>query len=74
MRKKSLHEKAIILLQGGCVEADGLVVCCKQYSGDWNECDVCDMDSLCHQGSEICDLCMECSSIVLRKCYLRLVN
>ena len=74
MKDKSLHEKAIKLLEGGRVEVEGLAVACVRFSGDWNECDECEMDCLCHDGNDICRVCVECSHISGKKCYLRLVN
>ena len=74
MKGNSLHEKAIRLLEGDIVEVEGLSVVCVRYSGEDHECEVCEMDCLCHQGNDICGVCVECSDISRRKCYLSLVN
>lgn len=74
MEKLSVHDKAIRLLEGGVVEADGLFVRCGQYVGDDISCDECDMDCLCHVDSEICDLCYECDDITKTQHILILVN
>lgn len=74
MKNKSVHEKAIRLLEGGIVDVDGLNLICVCFSGEKHECEVCEMDCLCHQGNDICAVCTECSDISRRKCYLQLVN
>lgn len=74
MTQKDIHEKAIRLLEGDQVEAEGLAVACVLYDGVLVECQVCEMDCLCHQNNEICDICIECSEIIRGKCYLKLVN
>ena len=74
MEKLSVHDKAIRLLEGGVVEADGLFMRCGQYVGDGISCDECNMDCLCHEGSEICSLCYECDDIAGSQHVLILVN
>lgn len=74
MEKLSVHDKAIRLLEGGIVEADNLLVACRNYEGDDISCYECHMDSLCHVDSEICDVCYECDDITNSQHILFLVN
>ena len=69
-----LHEKAIRLVEGGHEQAEGLWVRLIKVPYVFDPCFVCDMDSLCHKGNEICDLCEECEKITSEDCYLKLVN
>lgn len=69
-----LHEKAIRLVEGGHVQAEGLWVRLIKLPHELNSCGECNMDSLCHKGNEICDLCIECEGIIGYACYLELVN
>ena len=71
---KSIHEKAIRLIEGGIVEVSGLCVKAKQVYCDSDPCFVCEMDCLCHKGNPICDLCEECDSITDEHYYLILVS
>lgn len=72
--KKSIHEKAIRLIEGGIVEVDGHSVRLNKEDSDLLSCELCDMDCLCRQGTEMCDVCVECASIVRGECYLELVT
>lgn len=69
-----LHEKAIRLIEGGEVQAEGLWVRLIKVPYAFDPCLICDMDCLCHQGNEICNLCIECGNITSEGCYLKLVN
>lgn len=70
----SLHDKAIRLLEGGIVSVQGLSV--KVVAEKWicDPCFVCEMDSICHFGSDMCNLCHECDMISRKDCYLVLVE
>lgn len=71
---KMIHEKAIRLLEGGIVEVDGLFVRAVRIDVMYDTCDLCEMDSLCHFGTEMLDVCKECDSIDVHYYYLKLVN
>ena len=72
--KQSIHEKAIRLVEGGIVEVDGHSVRLIKDDSDLLSCELCDMDCLCHIGTEMCDICVECTSIVRGQCFLELVT
>ena len=71
---KMIHEKAIRLLEGGVVEVDGLSVKAVEVDSVVDECYLCEMDSLCHIGSNMAKVCAECDSIGQEHYYLKLVN
>ena len=68
--KESIHEKAIRLIEGGIVNVDGhFVKLCKEpYIFD--PCFCCEMDSLCHFGTEMHLVCRECDQITHMDCLL----
>lgn len=68
--KGNIHEKAIRLIEGGIVEVDGLSVIMHSEPYIFDPCLVCDMDCLCHKGSEMCAVCEECDSITKMDCIL----
>ena len=70
--EKVRHDKAIRLIDGGIVEVDGLCVRLIHRPYIVDPCFDCEMDSLCHLGSDICRLCMECDSITGELCFLKL--
>ena len=72
--KQSIHKKAIRLIEGGIVDVDGHSVRLIKYFSDSVSCELCDMDCLCHRGSEMCNVCVECTSIVKVQCCLKLVT
>lgn len=72
--KQSIHEKAIRLVEGGIVEVDGHSVRVKKTSNYYDACNYCEMDCLCHRGTEMCDVCVECDAISQRNCILVLVT
>lgn len=72
--KKSVHDKAIRLVEGGVVEVDGHCVALGYENYIFDPCFVCEMDSLCHKDNTICDLCMECDSITKKNCFLVLMD
>lgn len=72
--KMSIHDKAIRLLEGGIVEVDGH---CVKYGGRglvFRPCFKCKMDCLCHNGTEMAEVCAECDSITGHDCFLVLVE
>lgn len=69
--KQSIHEKAIRLLEGGIVDVDGHSVVVVKIPDSFDTCNQCEMDCLCHLGSEMCSVCMECVEISKRDCLLR---
>lgn len=70
----SIHEKAIRLREGGVVEVDGHFVRAVKVGFVYNTCELCEMDCLCHFGTEMLDVCKECDSINGDYYYLKLVN
>lgn len=72
--KQSIHEKAIRLVEGGIVEVDGHSVRLNKDESDLLSCELCDMGCLCHLGTEMCSVCVECASIVKGQCFLELVT
>lgn len=71
---KTIHEKAIRLIEGGVVEISGLSVIMRHGSHIFDPCAVCDMDCLCHKGNDICTLCEECDAITGEDCLLIPLN
>ena len=67
-----MHDKAIILIEGGIVKIDGLFVKAKKYNVDFDICNYCEMDSLCH--GDITVLCSLCDTISQKKVMLYLPN
>lgn len=67
---KTIHEKAIRLIEGGVVEISGLSVIMRHEPYIFDPCFVCDMDCLCHAGNDICNLCEECDAITGEDCFL----
>lgn len=68
--KEKIHEKAIRLVEGGIVEVDGICVILHREPYIFDPCYVCDMDYLCHKGSEICSVCEECDRLTRNDCIL----
>jgi len=69
-----IHDKAIRLVEGGVVEVDGLFVRAIRIDIMYDTCELCEMDCLCHFGTEMLDVCKECDSIDVHYYYLKLVN
>ena len=67
---KTIHEKAIRLIEGGVVEISGMSVIMRHEPYIFDPCYGCDMDCLCHKGNDICNLCEECDTILGEDCYL----
>lgn len=69
-----IHDKAIRLVEGGVVKVDGLSVRAVRINVMHDTCDLCEMDCLCHFGTEMLDVCKECDRINADYYYLKLVN
>lgn len=70
--KDSIHDKAIRLVEGGAVNIDGHSVKLVEVANESEPCFICAMDSLCHLGSEMCAVCLECDEITKSNCLLKL--
>ena len=68
--KLSIHDKAIRLIEGGIVEVDGHSVRVIKIPDGFEPCANCKMDCLCHVGSEMCSVCIECCEISKRSCII----
>lgn len=68
--KESVHEKAIRLIEGGIVEVDGHCVKLGKHPYLSDPCYCCEMDCLCHFGTEMHLVCRECDIITKMDCYL----
>lgn len=71
--KNSIHEKAIRLVEGGIVDVDGHSVQLVKDPDIFNPCYCCEMDSICHSGTEMCSVCEECDNITQMSCFLVLI-
>ena len=71
---ESIHSKAIRLLEGGVVEVQGLSVVVRAEKWLCDPCFVCEMDSICHFGSDMCNVCHECDIISMKDCFLVLIE
>jgi len=74
MKRDTIHEKAIRLIEGGLVDVDGHCVKMKKASEDDGACMQCDMDCICRTDSEMYFVCLECDSITGDDCYLELLT
>ena len=74
MKKMTVHDKAIRLLQGDIVQIEGNWFRVKRFPDyyDDNTCKVCELDSMCHW--EHTQICEECEIISQHKCILNLVS
>lgn len=72
--KQSIHEKAIRLLEGGIVDVDGHSVKLVNIPDMFDTCNSCEMDCLCHIGTEMCNVCIECVEISKKNCILKFVR
>ena len=72
--KQSIHEKAIRLIEGGIVEVDGHSARLVEIPDSFDTCYHCEMDCLCHTGTEMCSVCIECVEISKKNCILELVT
>lgn len=73
-KKDSIHEKAIRLVEGGVVDVDGHSVKLVKLPYLCDPCFCCEMDCLCHIGTEICSVCEECDAITRLDCFLTLLD
>ena len=73
-KKLSVHEKAIRLIEGGIVDVDGHSVKLVILPFIFDPCLYCEMDYLCHYGTEMCDVCEECDAITRMDCFLTLID
>ena len=73
-KKLSVHEKAIRLVEGGIVEVDGHSVKLVNVPDMFDTCNSCEMDCLCHNGTEMYYVCIECMGISYKNCNLELVT
>lgn len=71
---KTIHDKAIRLLEGGIVEIDSDWFRLRRLPDYYEDiaCNECNLDSICK--TEHADVCAECESIIHRKCCLRLAS
>lgn len=72
--EKSIHEKAVRLVEGGIVNIDGHTVKLGKDTYIFDPCFCCEMDCLCHIGNEMCSVCEECDNITHMDCFLILVH
>lgn len=72
--KQSIHEKAIRLIEGGIVDVDGHSVKLVNVPDMFDTCNSCEMDCLCHIGTEMYYTCIECVGISKKNCILELVT
>ena len=74
LKGNSIHEQAIRLIEGGVVNVDGHFVRAVKVNWESDTCDLCEMDCLCHFGTEMLAVCIACDSIDTNNYYLKLVN
>lgn len=73
---KSVHDKAVRLVEGGHVEVDGLTVRAIKVPIHYSPCAICEMDSLCYKSevSEMAYVCKEVDYYRKGRYYLKFVN
>lgn len=74
MKQEIIHAKAIRLLEGGQVVVDGHRVKIEFSGLSYMTCEVCSMDCLCHQDTEMNLVCRECDFISNKHNTLQLVT
>lgn len=74
MEKKTVHDKAIRLIEGGIVEIDANWFRLKRFPDDYDgiTCSECGLDSICRREHE--DICAECEAISNQSCMLVLAS
>ena len=72
--KQSIHEKAIRLIEGGIVDVDGHSVSLVVIPDSFDTCYHCEMDGICHNETEMCEVCIECVGISKKNCILEPVT
>ena len=72
MKKMTVHDKAIRLLEGCIVEIEANWFRVKRFPNDYdgNPCEECELDSICRLEHE--DVCAECEFISNQRCMLEL--
>lgn len=74
MAEEELRQKATRLIKGEVVEVCGHSVAMGRERYIFDPCFCCSMDSLCHQGNDICELCGECDVLTHDDCFLILMD
>lgn len=74
IKKKSLLDIAIRLIEGGIEQIDGHSVALRHEPEISDPCDICELDYLCHMGNDFCNVCMECDFITHEDCILILMD
>lgn len=72
MKKITIHDKAVRLVEGGIIEIEGLNFKLRKFP-DWyddDQCMECELDSICRM--EHTDICWECEAILRKRCCLQL--
>lgn len=69
-KKESVHEKAIRLIEGGIVNVNGHSVKLVKNPYLFDPCFCCEMDCLCHFGTDMHLVCRECDDITKMDCFL----
>lgn len=74
MKKMTVHDKAIRLLEGGIVQIEGKRFRVKRFPDyyDGITCFDCSLQSICRQ--EHLNICAECEAISNRDCCLEIAN
>ena len=74
MEKKTVHDKAITLIEGGNVEIEGNWFRLKRLPEYFygSTCNECEFDSMCHW--EHVKICRECEAISNRRCMLEVAS
>lgn len=74
MKKYELHDLAIRLVEGGQIVVDNHRVKLGHAPYIFDPCFCCDMECLCHEGNNMCNVCEECDSLLREDCFLILVT
>lgn len=69
-KNSTLKEKAMVLVEGGIVEVSGIRVKMRHEHEIFNPCFLCDVEPICHNRSELSELCQECDLITGEDCSL----
>ena len=74
MKKMTVHDKAIRLLEGGIVKIDANWFRLKRLPDDYDDitCYECSLDSICREEHE--HICGECEAISNQRCMLELAS
>ena len=72
MKKMTVHDKAIRLLEGGTVDIDANWFRVKRFPDDYDgyPCEECELDSICRMEHTV--VCGECEAISKQRCMLEL--